>query len=129
MRIGQLARKAAVGVETVRYYQRIGLLERPAKPHFGFRKYGDDAVGRLKFIKRAQQLGFSLEEVTELLKLSAADCTNVQALLRRKLALVRGKLADLDRMAGVLERAVKRCARRQPFDGCPIIESLSDTSR
>jgi MerR family transcriptional regulator, mercuric resistance operon regulatory protein len=128
MRIGELAKTAGVGVETVRYYQRIKLLKIPAKPYRGIRNYSRDDLARLRFIRRAQHLGFSLNEITALLKLSRADCTNVQSLARKKLEIVRGKVDDLRRMSKVLEDVLARCASRQPHEGCPIIETLSKTA-
>ncbi|MBM3358751.1 MAG: MerR family transcriptional regulator [Betaproteobacteria bacterium] len=125
MRIGDLAKLAGVGVETVRYYQRIKLLKTPAKPYRGIRNYSRDDLARLQFIRRAQQLGFSLEEIAALLRLSRADCANVQSLARRKLDLVQAKLDDLSRMSKVLEDVLVRCSRRKPHEGCPIIETLS----
>ncbi|HWQ37955.1 MAG TPA: MerR family transcriptional regulator [Burkholderiales bacterium] len=128
MRIGELAKAVGVGVETVRYYQRIGLLPTPPKPYASFRSYTQSDVARLRFVKRAQQLGFSLEEIAGLVRLSSADCEDVQALARNKLRLVRDKIADLDRIAGVLESVLSSCARRKPHEGCPIIETLADRS-
>jgi MerR family mercuric resistance operon transcriptional regulator len=125
MRIGELAKTAGVGVETVRYYQRIGLLGTPAKPYGGARNYTDDHLARLRFIRRAQQLGFSLNDINALLRLSSADCEDVQALARRKLELIQGKITDLNRMAAVLEDVLARCATRRKHQGCPIIESLA----
>ena len=125
MRIGKLAKSAEVGVETIRYYQRIGLLRTPDKPYGHARTYTEADLARLRFIRRAQRLGFSLEEIANLLKLSAADCDNVQGLARRKLSLVREKIADLSRMAEVLEEALAHCTARKKYEGCPIIESLT----
>jgi len=126
MRIGELAKAAGVGVETVRYYQRIGLLSTPAKPYSSFRSYTEADAARLRFVKRAQQLGFSLDEIAELLRLSSANCEDVQALAKNKLHLVREKVADLNRMAGVLESVLQRCMQRHAHEGCPIIETLTE---
>jgi Hg(II)-responsive transcriptional regulator len=125
MRIGEFAKAAGVGVETVRYYQRIALLPTPGKPHGGTRSYTETDLARLHFVRRAQQLGFSLEEIASLLRLSAANCEDVQALASRKLELVRQKIADLTRMANVLEKTLKRCRSPRIHPGCPIIETLS----
>ena len=124
MRIGQLAKSASVGVETVRYYQRLGLLTPPDKPHTGFRSYSKDDLARLKFVRRAQRLGFSLDDIAGLIELSNADCADVQVLARHKLDLVRQKLADLHRIADVLDGVLRQCTARGSHQGCPIIESL-----
>jgi Hg(II)-responsive transcriptional regulator len=128
VRIGDLARGAGVGVETVRFYQRRGLLSTPPKPSRGTRSYSAGDVARIRFIRRAQQLGFSLDEIAALLKLSRTDCADVRALAQGKLALVHEKIADLTRLAAVLDEVIARCARRRPYDGCPIIDTLADAS-
>lgn len=129
MRISELARATGVGVETIRYYQRVGLLEIPDKPRGSFRSYEKTDLVRLRFIRRAQQLGFSLEEVANLLRLSAANCNDVQTLAARKLTLVQDKVKDLTRMAAVLEDVLSQCRARRLHDGCPIIETLTDPKR
>lgn len=128
MRIGELARRTGVGVETVRYYHRIGLLPAPERPFGGTRQYPVDAQRRLVFIRRAQGLGFSLEEIDALLHLSRTDCANMQQAASRKLELVRGKIADLQRMESVLVAALARCQARRPRAVCPIIETLAAQS-
>jgi MerR family transcriptional regulator, mercuric resistance operon regulatory protein len=125
MKIGQLAEQAGVHVETIRYYQRLGLLPRPARARGSVRRYGDDDLGRLRFIKRAQALGFSLEEVKLLLELSVGEhCAETRSLAEEKLALVARKLADLQAMRGTLERLVRACCAGSKGRGCPIIETL-----
>lgn len=125
MRIGELARRAGVGIETVRYYHRIGLLPAPERPYGGTRQYDADTQSRLIFIRRAQGLGFSLEEIDGLLRLSRNDCANVQVAASRKLALVRSKIADLRRMESVIGSALAGCQSRAPNAPCPIIEALA----
>jgi MerR family transcriptional regulator, mercuric resistance operon regulatory protein len=129
MRISDLAKTCDVGVETVRYYQRVGLLDTPDKPSGRFRVYGKEDVTRLRFVRRAQQLGFSLEEIANLLRLSAANCDDVQTLAVHKLDLIRGKIEDLARMARVLEQVVRQCRARQSHEGCPIIAALTEPKR
>ncbi len=126
MRIGELAKSVGVSVETVRYYQRQGLLDTPERPYVENRHYTVEHLNRLKFIKRAQALGFSLAEVGSLLSLSASDCSEVEKVASRKLLLVREKLADLSRIESVLVVAVAGCKDRRSYEGCPIIESLID---
>ncbi len=124
MRIGQLARNAGVSVETVRYYQRIGLLETPEKPFGGARAYRESDAERLRFIRRAQQLGLSLEDIAGLLRVSSRDCLDAQAIAHRKLVLVRQKLADLGRVEKALIEVLDRCRTRAQNDGCPVIAAL-----
>jgi MerR family mercuric resistance operon transcriptional regulator len=126
MRIGELARSVDVNVETIRYYQRIRLLGLPKKPYGGMRSYDDEHLQRLRFIRRAQQLGFSLEDVRELLDLSSSDCDRVEKLAAEKLNLVKAKLKQLRRIESVLAKTVEQCARRKGNQPCPIIETLSE---
>ena len=123
--IGKVARAAGVNVETIRYYERVNLLRKPPRPPGGVRRYGADAVARIRFIKRAQELGFSLAEVGRLLDLQKAQsCGAARALAAQKLALVQARLEDLDRMRGVLTELIGRCDARRGKVSCPIIESL-----
>jgi len=126
MTIGKLARRAGVNVETIRYYQRLDLLERPAKPPAGVRRYSDAAVNRVRFIKRAQELGFSLAEIRRLLRLGDPQtCGEARTLAAEKLALVEARVADLQRLRGVLKDLIGRCDRGRGRIACPIIESLA----
>jgi MerR family mercuric resistance operon transcriptional regulator len=125
MTIGALARSSGVGVETVRYYQRRGLLAEPGRPAGGVRRYGADAVARLGFIRRAKEVGFSLDEIAKLLKLGETpNCRGARALAARKLELVDSRLQCLQRMKRALRGLIAQCdtggERR-----CPIIESLT----
>src|SRR5713101_3108296 len=96
MKIGALAEKSGVHVETIRYYQNLGLMPKPTRARGAVRRYGKDAADRLRFIKRAQGLGFSLDEVKLLLELSVGEhCAETRTLARRKLDLVEQKMADL----------------------------------
>lgn len=123
--IGKVARAAGVGVETVRYYERVKLLRQPARPLQGVRRYSDDAVARIRFIKRAQELGFSLAEIKRLLVLQEAQsCSAARALAAEKLALVEARVTDLERMRGMLVELIGRCDTRRGKVSCPIIETL-----
>lgn len=125
--IGKLAAEAGVGRETIRYYERKGLLEEPPRSEAGYRHYPHDAVDRLRFIRRAQELGFTLAEITELLGLridEVSACGAVEARARAKLATVADKIDDLRRIGDALERLVERCEARQPTSDCPILEEL-----
>jgi MerR family transcriptional regulator, mercuric resistance operon regulatory protein len=124
--IGRLAAAAGVNVETIRYYQRRGLLDEPAKPLGGHRRYAPAAVSRVRFIKRAQQLGFTLDEVTGLLRLEdGQSCRETRLLAERKLALIEARIADLARMRRMLKRLIMECAEGQRPRSCPIIATLS----
>ena len=124
MRIGELARSVDVNVETIRYYQRIGLLQLPPKPFGGMRSYSEEDLQRLRFIRRAQQLGFSLEDIGELLELSSFDCERVEKLAAEKLSQVRTRLRQLRKIESILSKTVDQCARRKGNQPCPTIETL-----
>lgn len=128
MTIGQLAKAAGVGVETIRFYQREGLLVEPPRPSSGYRRYAAEVVERLRFIQRAKALGFTLAEIRELLELGDGCCGRSQELAERKLALVRAKQRDLAAMAGALEQALSACAANPETAACPLIQSLSADS-
>lgn len=131
MKIGTLAEQSGVHVETIRYYQHLGLMPKPSRTHGAVRRYGKEAADRLRFIKRAQGLGFSLEEVRLLLDLAEGEhCAQTRTLAERKLALVAKKLDDLRGIQGALNKLVRACGTGKRGAGCPIIESLSaDESR
>jgi len=126
MRIGELARSVNVNVETIRYYQRIKLLELPEKPYGGRRSYSDQDLQRLRFIRRAQKLGFSLKDIRELLDLSSSDCERVEKLAAEKLSEVKAKLRQLRSIESILAKTVEQCARRKSDQPCPIIETLTE---
>lgn len=126
MTIGRLAKAAGVHVETIRYYQRRGLLEEPRRPVGGVRRYGESDALRLRFIKRAQEIGFTLSEIQELLRLERTpDCGRARKLASARLADVEAKLADLARIRNTLRTLVRACAAGRDPRGCPIVESLS----
>jgi MerR family mercuric resistance operon transcriptional regulator len=126
--IGKAARKAGVGVETIRFYERRGLIEQPARPMgSGFRSYPEDIVERIRFIRQAQELGFSLREVCELLDLRAeprADAADVRARATAKLANVNDKLQQLQRIKDALETLIAACPGHGALDCCSIMEAL-----
>jgi len=128
--IGGLAKSAGVNVETVRYYQRRGLLDEPAKPLGGQRRYAMAAATRVRFIKRAQQLGFTLEEVKGLLLLEdGQSCRETRLLAEHKLALIEVRIADLGRMRRLLRGLIAECAEGRRPRSCPIIATLSAPPR
>ena len=125
--IGQLARAAAVNVETVRYYQRIGLLPMPRRDYGSIRRYLPDDLKRIRFIKRAQNLGFSLDEVAVLLGLSdGRHCKETKALAQKRLTVVEEKIADLEAIQKALKGLVAKCAQGSRGCGCPVIDALTE---
>lgn len=128
MLIAQTARQAGVHVQTLRYYERRGLLSKPARRPSGYREYSPDAVGVVRFIKRAQELGFSLDEVEALVKLRGvrrSERNRVRAIAERKIAGINLKIAQLASMRTALQGLVDSCARGATAR-CPIIEALGD---
>jgi MerR family mercuric resistance operon transcriptional regulator len=130
--IGELSRRSGVNIETIRYYERINMMPHPPRTASGRRAYGEMEGRSLAFIRRARELGFSLDEIRTLLALAAEGghqaCVEVRDLAARHLADVRAKIADLKVMEGVLADAVERCDQGEPTD-CPLIDSLSSTTR
>ncbi len=127
MTIGKVARKAGVNVQTLRYYERIGLMKPSGRGESGYRFYHSDAVQRLSFIKHAQQLGFSLEDIGALLDLRVSDpshCPEVRRKAEAKMEDVRARIKRLKRMEQVLEELIQSCVERLETDPCPILKSL-----
>ena len=124
--IGRLARAAGVNVETVRYYQRRGLVAEPERPLNSVRRYSEDSVKRIRFIKRAQDLGFTLAEIGNLLALEdGRSCRETRELAGRKLAIVESRLTDLNRLRKTLRELIARCDTSRGKVSCPIIGVLS----
>lgn len=127
MKIGEVSRRTGCNVETIRYYERIGVIEPPPRKG-AFRDYGPTDIGRLRFVRRARELGFTLQEVQALLALapqSDENCDQVQRIAQEHLTNVRAKMADLDRMETALAALVERCDENQN-DQCPIVMSLAE---
>lgn len=123
--IGELAKAAVVNVETIRYYQRIRLLSVPKRDYSSIRRYSGDELKRVRFIKRAQALGFSLDEVALLLGLSdGKHCAETKVLAEKKLTMVEEKLADLAAIQKALKGLVTKCSKGSRGCGCPIIDAL-----
>ncbi len=131
MTIGRTAREACVNVETIRFYERKGLIDQPPKPmDGGFRVYPDDTIKRIKFIRQAQELGFSLKEIDELMSLNAdpgADCADVQERATKKLGEVDCKIARLQDIRNALAVLIDACPRCGPLKSCSIMEAMSRT--
>jgi MerR family transcriptional regulator, mercuric resistance operon regulatory protein len=125
--IGVLAKHSDVNVETIRYYQRRALLEEPLKPSGGFRHYPEESVKRVLFIKRAQTLGFTLEEIQGLLTLDERKaCMETRGIAAHKLELIAQKIAGLAKMKKSLARLVRSCDASAAGAPCPIIHLLAD---
>lgn len=125
--IGQLAASSGVGKETIRFYERQSLLPAPRRTASNYRRYAPDAVIRLQFIRRAKALGFTLDEIRELLSLQDASGDRAQAkqLAAHKLAAIRTRIDELTRMEATLADMHARCSGHGPVQGCPIIETLA----
>ena len=129
--IGQLAKEAGVGVETIRFYEREGLLAKPRRSPSGYRQYPPEAVDRVKFLRRAQRLGFTLREAKELLALRDdpdAGRRDVREKATEKLADIDARIAELQAMRAELGRLVDACDGGGPATGCPIITAIGEES-
>ncbi len=125
--IGALAKRAGVGVETVRFYERRGLVRRPARPGAGYRSYPEDAVARIRFIRNAQTLGFTLQEVKELLALrvtAGSSCAAVRSRASAKVADVKRRMGELERIRSALEGLMVHCPGRGALADCSILDAL-----
>lgn len=125
--IGKIAKASGVGVETIRFYEREGLLPHPDRTASGYRTYSGDTARRLRFIRRARDLGFTLPEIAELFELTAdrsADAAAVRARAVEKLADVEERIRTLQRIRSTLAHLVERCDGHGPLAECPILDSL-----
>jgi MerR family transcriptional regulator, copper efflux regulator len=125
--IGQLAKTAGVNVQTVRYYERRNLLQPTGRKASGYRVYGDDVLKRLRFIKNAQALGFTLHEINDLLNLrvsAVAQCGTVRVRAQAKLRQVEAKTRDLLALSRALKRLICSCRTGEPTEHCPILQTL-----
>ena len=126
MGIGAIARKAGVGIDTVRYYERAGLLDPKQRLASGYRRYSDAELARLRFIRRAQVLGFSLKEIQELLALSTRrDVARVKRTAEAKLRMIEARIGELQRMRDGLATLVAACPGHGRAADCPILQALS----
>ena len=135
---GQLAQRTGVNLETVRFYEKEGLLPPAPRTVSGYRQYAETAVDRLEFVRQAKDLGFSLAEIRELLVLQDGDrhnCTEVRDRLQKKLEAVLEKKADLERLESQLRSAMRKCNRQikrhglQPGDPCPVLKQMAGTAK
>lgn len=127
MSIGQLAKQAAVGVDTVRFYEKYGLLPKAPRKPSGYRQYGTDHARQLAFIRRAKELGFSLSDIAELLKLrNGRNVARVRGVAQRNLLAVERKIAELQRLRAVLKELVATCPGSGAAEQCPILRAFDD---
>ena len=130
MRIGTAAEQAGVNIQTLRYYERRGLLPRPPRKRSGYREFPDDAVRMVRFIKRAQDLGFTLDEVEELLQLRSdkrRDRARIRAVATKRVQQIERKVAELTAMKRALSHLLHCCEEGSTLE-CPIIEALDDVA-
>jgi Hg(II)-responsive transcriptional regulator len=131
MRTGEVAAEAGVNVQTLRYYERRGLLPEPARRESGYRVYGPDAVRRVRFIKRAQELGFALSEAETLLALAAGGpegCDAARGLAEEKMRELDRRIADLEAMRDSLRRLASTCARPRDERDCPLLQAIGESA-
>jgi MerR family copper efflux transcriptional regulator len=125
--IGQVAKRAGIGVETVRFYEREGLLEEPERRPSGYRQFDESIVARLRFIRRAKELGFTLREIKELLSLKldrSTTCADVKNRAEVKITDIEAKIESLKRMKRALVKLTKACSGRGETSDCPILDAL-----
>lgn len=125
--IGEVARQAGVNIETLRYYERRNVIPPPPRTRANYRLYPGDTVQLVRFVKRAQELGFSLSEIKELLAFRASEngtCADVRRQAVEKIADIEQKIRSLQAMRGALSGLVAQCSGNGPLTGCPILESL-----
>lgn len=129
MTIGKLAQQAGVGIETIRFYEREGLIETPTRTASGYRQYSEDVVRRLQFIRRAKELGFTLNEIKELLSLRvnrSVTCATVKRKAEKKIADIDAKLRTLRSMKRALVELTKTCNADGALDECPILNAMDE---
>ncbi len=125
--IGKLSKATGVNIETIRFYERKGLMPAPRRRESGYREYSEEDIRRLKFIRRAKELGFSLREIQELLELKVdphTTCDDVRQRAEAKIADIQQKIEELQRVKGALERLAASCIGHGPEGECPFLEAL-----
>ena len=129
--IGQVAKRSGIGIETIRFYERQGLLQEPQRKDSGYRQFTEEVLARIRFIRRAKELGFSLREIGELLAIQDdpdATRANVKKHASSKLVDIEAKILDLQRMRRALKKLLAECPGHGPLRGCPILDSLNHES-
>lgn len=130
MKIGEVAKKTNVGIETIRFYERRGLIPSPSRSSGGYRQYPEDIVKRIQFIKNAKELGFSLKEISELFSLrvkSKTKCGDIKKRAEAKIADMDERIKTLQRMKGALQKLASQCRGTGPVGDCPILENFNST--
>lgn len=128
LKIGQVVKQTQVNIDTIRYYEKEGLLPQPERNESGYRQYTENIIVRLKFIKKAKELGFSLQEIQELLSLQSSSdqvkCNEVRDKAERKLADIEAKIVTLKNMRSIMQELICACKERKASENCPILKSL-----
>ena len=122
--ISKLAKELDIGIETIRFYERKGLIEQPKKPVNGYRDYSDSIVNRVKFIRRAQRIGFSLAEIMTLLRIDEQPCSSVKTIALVKLKVIEDKIEELNNFGSSLQLIVEQCNENPKEQLCPFLETL-----
>ena len=125
MTISNIAKEVGIGIETIRYYERIGLISQPDKPQSGYRIYNDKTLTKLYFIKRAKTLGFSLNEISEIMKLGEGKCEETKEIALQSLQNIKTKISDLDLISKELEKLINACETNSKYDDCPIVSAIA----
>ena len=127
MKIGEVAKRSEVGIETIRYYERQGLLAEPQRRPSGYRQYDESVLARLQFIRRAKELGFTLAEVKELVGLwydTETRCEHVRARAERKVEDIESKICSLQKMKRSLKKLITTCQATDSIDDCPLMDGI-----
>lgn len=132
MKIGEVSKQSNVGIETIRYYEREGLLAEPERRPSGYRQYDQTVVSRLQFIRRTKELGFTLAEIKELLGLwfdANTRCEHVRNKAEQKIENIEDKIRSLQKMKRSLKKVIGECASRDAVEDCPLLEGLTDNGK
>lgn len=131
MKIGEVSKRSGVGIETIRYYEREGLLQEPQRRPSGYRQYDESTISRLDYIRRAKELGFTLAEIRELLELSSAahaGCNRIRQRAEAKIANIESKIRNLQNIKRSLRRIMQQCKTNSSLRDCPLVHSAQDAS-
>ena len=131
LKIGEVARASGVGIETIRFYERDGLLAKPDRKPSGYRQYDPSVVARLQFIRDTKELGFALSEIRELLRLrfdAETRCAHIRDLATRKIKDIETRILNLQNMRRSLQKILKGCEQKNTVDDCPLLKGLGNTS-
>ena len=123
--ISVIAKEIGINVETIRYYERIGLIAQPEKPETGYRTYNDEILKKLYFIKRAKKLGFSLNEISDIMVIGNKGCKETKEIASLKLQSINNKINDLKSISKTLEELIEACDSKSEYIGCPIFSAIS----